>query len=138
MARNQSGGFNKFLNFIGLVDDDRPENRIDDYGTGYNSELALVDIPCEYVKMDASFVRDVHRDTNKQALAKNLVNYAHARGIAVLAEGIETRDEMEAIISFGVDYLQGFYLGMPREKPQQVLPAVRAEIRGMTWKQQNT
>lgn len=111
---------------------------IDDYGTGYNSELALVDIPCEYVKMDASFVRDVHRDTNKQALAKNLVNYAHARGIAVLAEGIETRDEMEAIISFGVDYLQGFYLGMPREKPQQVLPAVRAEIRGMTWKQQNT
>lgn len=34
MARNQSGGFNKFLNFIGLVDDDRPENRIDDYGTG--------------------------------------------------------------------------------------------------------
>ncbi len=111
---------------------------IDDYGTGYNSELALVDIPCEYVKMDASFVRDVHKDPNKQALAENLVKYAHARGIAVLAEGIETRDEMEAIISFGVDYLQGFYLGMPREKPQQVLPTVKAEVRGMAWKQQNT
>ncbi len=112
------------------------EVAIDDYGTGYNSELALVDIPCEYVKMDASFVRDVHKDPNKQALAKNLVDYAHARGIAVLAEGIETRDEMEAIISFGVDYLQGFYLGMPREKPQQVLAEIRAEIRGMAWKAQ--
>jgi len=112
------------------------EIAIDDYGTGYNSELALVDISCEYVKMDASFVRDVHKDPNKQALAKNLVDYAHARGIGVLAEGIETRDEMEAIISFGVDYLQGFYLGMPREKPQQVLAEIRAEIRGMTWKVQ--
>lgn len=43
MARNQSGGFNKFLNFIGLVDDDRPENRIDDYGTGsYGRQDAYV------------------------------------------------------------------------------------------------
>lgn len=113
------------------------EVAIDDYGTGYNSELALVEIPCEYVKVDASFVRDVHKDPNKQALVKNLMSYAKARGIAVLAEGVETRDEMETMISFGVDYLQGFYLGMPREKPQQVLQSIRMEIRDITWRLQH-
>lgn len=110
---------------------------IDDYGTGYNSELALVEIPCEYVKVDASFVRDVDKDPNKQALVKNLMSYAKARNIAVLAEGVETRSEMETMINFGVDYLQGFYLGMPREKPQQVLQSIRMEIRDMTWRMQH-
>jgi len=121
-----------------FIRDNGGEVAIDDYGTGYNSELALVDIPCEYVKVDASFVRDVHKDANKQALVKNLMSYAKTRGIAVLAEGVETRDEMETLISFGVDYLQGFYLGMPREKPQQVLPGIRMEIRNMVWKMQNS
>lgn len=110
------------------------EVAIDDFGTGYNSELALVNIPCEYVKVDASFVRGVDKDTNKQALVKNLISYARARSIYVLAEGVETRDEMETLINFGVDYLQGFYLGMPREKPQQVLQSIRMEIRQCVWK----
>lgn len=113
------------------------EVAIDDYGTGYNSELALVEIPCEYVKVDASFVRDVDKDPNKQALVKNLMSYAKARDIAVLAEGVETRAEMETLIAFGVDYLQGFYLGMPREKPQQVLQSIRMEIRDFTWRLQH-
>lgn len=111
---------------------------IDDYGTGYNSELALVDIPCEYVKLDASFVRNVDKDTNKQALVKNLMSYARSRGIAILAEGVETRDEMETMIAYGVDYLQGFYLGMPREKPQQLLSSIRMEIREMVKNRQKS
>lgn len=105
---------------------------IDDYGTGYNSELALVNIPCEYVKLDASFVRNVDKDANKQALVKSLMSYARLRGIEILAEGVETRAEMETMIAYGVDYLQGFYLGMPREKPQQLLSSVRMEICEMT------
>lgn len=111
---------------------------IDDYGTGYNSELALVNIPCEYVKLDASFVRNVDKDTNKQALVKNLMSYARSRGIAILAEGVETRDEMATMIAYGVDYLQGFYLGMPREKPQQLLNSIRMEIREMAKNRQKS
>ncbi len=109
---------------------------IDDYGTGYNSELALVQIPCDIVKVDASFVRNVDTDINKQALVKNLISYARARNIAVLAEGVETREEMETLIGFGVDYLQGFYLGMPREKPQQLLQSVRQEVLNFSRRQQ--
>ena len=108
------------------------EVAIDDYGTGYNSEVALVKIPCDYVKVDSSFVRDVDIDLDKQALVKNLISYARARHIAVLAEGVETRGEMQTLISFGVDYLQGFYLGMPREKPQKVLQSIRMEIRNLS------
>lgn len=111
---------------------------IDDYGTGYNSELALVNIPCEYVKLDASFVRNVDKDANKQALVKNLMSYARSRGIAILAEGVETRAEMETMIAYGVDYLQGFYLGMPREKPQQLLSSICMEIREMAKNRQKS
>lgn len=111
---------------------------IDDYGTGYNSELALVNIPCEYVKLDASFVRNVDKDANKQALVKGLMSYARLRGIEILAEGVETRAEMETMIAYGVDYLQGFYLGMPREKPQQLLDSVRMEITEMTKNRQKS
>ncbi len=114
------------------------EVAIDDYGTGYNSELALVHFPCEYVKLDASFVRNVDKDTNKQALVKNLMSYARTRGIAILAEGVETRAEMETMIAYGVDYLQGFYLGMPREKPQQLLNSIRMEIREMAKNRQKS
>lgn len=114
------------------------EVAIDDYGTGYNSELALVNIPCEYVKLDASFVRNVDKDANKQALVKNLMSYARSRNIAILAEGVETRDEMATMIAYGVDYLQGFYLGMPREKPQQLLNSIRMEIREMAKNRQKS
>ena len=93
-------------------------------------------IPCDIVKVDASFVRNVDTDINKQALVKNLISYARARNIAVLAEGVETREEMETLIGFGVDYLQGFYLGMPREKPQQLLQSVRQEVLNFSRRQQ--
>lgn len=102
---------------------------IDDYGTGYNSELALVKIDADIVKLDISFVHDVDKDTDKQALIQNLISYARRRSISVLAEGVETGDEMRTLIRFGVDYLQGYYLGAPKFKPAAPDERLRAEIR---------
>lgn len=101
---------------------------IDDFGTGYNSELALMQIRAEYVKLDISFVRGVDHDTDKQALIRNLISYAKQRGIAVLAEGVETKAEMLTLIGFGVDYLQGYYLGRPERLPAQPSEEHRQEI----------
>lgn len=91
---------------------------IDDYGTGYNSELALMRLDVDYVKLDISFVRNVDTDRDQQSMVKGLISYARRRGIAVLCEGVETRAEMETLLSFGVDYLQGFYFGRPQDEPQ--------------------
>jgi len=101
---------------------------IDDFGTGYNNELALVQIDADIVKLDMSLVRDVDTDLDKQALIRNLISYAKQRGIAVLAEGVQTRDEMRLLIRFGVDYLQGFYLGRPQFQPMSTDKLLRREI----------
>lgn len=101
---------------------------IDDYGTGYNSELSLLQIECQYVKLDISFVRDVDRDQDKQDMIRNLMSYARNRGTYVLAEGVETESELRVLMDFGVDYLQGYFLGKPNEEPQQVDPRAYAII----------
>lgn len=102
---------------------------IDDYGTGYNSELLLVSVNADFVKVDNSFIHNVDVEVDKQVLVRNLISYARRKGIAVLAEGVETREEMQTLIGFGIDYLQGFYLGRPSETPQPLSETVLAEIR---------
>jgi diguanylate cyclase (GGDEF)-like protein len=102
---------------------------IDDYGTGYNSELSLVKIGADIVKLDISLVRHVDQNEDKQTLIRNLIIFARSRGIAVLAEGVETEAEMSTLIRFGVDYLQGFYLGRPGFMPEATREELRSEIR---------
>lgn len=102
---------------------------IDDFGTGYSTELSLMQIAADIVKLDISLVRNVDVDQDKQALVRNIISYAKQRGMAVLAEGVETREEMSALIRFGVDYLQGFYLGRPQFQPMNTDKLLRREIR---------
>ncbi len=101
---------------------------IDDYGTGYNSDASLIMIAADYVKLDMSLVRDVDTDENKWELIRNLISYAKQRGIKVLAEGVETSGEMQAVIALGVHYIQGYYTGRPENEPAGVDARVRAEI----------
>ena len=102
---------------------------IDDFGTGYNSELALVQISADIVKLDISFVRGVNADHDKQALVRSLISFARQRGITVLAEGVETREEMRTLIRYGVDYLQGYYFGHPQFQPKNADKGIKQEIR---------
>ncbi len=101
---------------------------IDDYGTGYNSEMALMLIDADVVKIDISFVRNVDSDPDKQQLVRNLISYARRKNIMVLGEGVETRAEMETLIAYGIDYLQGYHLGKPSFDPPAISAAIREEI----------
>lgn len=102
---------------------------LDDFGTGFNSERILVDIAPDIVKVDISIVREINVNLNRQALLRNLIGYAKERGIVVLAEGVETREELETLIAMGVDYLQGFYLARPDFDVPRIPPRVVEEIR---------
>lgn len=101
---------------------------LDDFGTGYNGESVLLTLTPNFVKLDMSLVRDVDTDVGKQKLMLNLVSYAKMNGIKVIAEGIETRGELETVIKLGADYLQGFYLGRPALVPQGIGLEVEDEI----------
>lgn len=102
---------------------------LDDYGSGYNSELMLLSLAPEYVKIDMSITRDIDRDRDKQQLVRNMVVYAAERDIRVIAEGVETRSELEAVVHLGVDFVQGYYIARPARIPPAVPDEVRETIR---------
>ena len=90
---------------------------LDDYGSGYSNERSLLELSPNYIKIDLSIIRDIDTDANKRQIVSNTVSYAHQRGMKVVAEGLETANEVRTVLSLGVDLLQGFFLAMPQAEP---------------------
>lgn len=86
---------------------------IDDFGTGYSSLSYLQQFPIDYLKIDMSFVRNVHDDQKKQGLVKAIITMAHALGLKTIAEGVEVADEQLFLALNGCNQYQGYYFGKP-------------------------
>jgi EAL domain-containing protein (putative c-di-GMP-specific phosphodiesterase class I) len=87
---------------------------IDDFGTGYSSLAVMQDLAVNLVKIDRSFVNKVK--TNGQSIVNAVMNIAGGLHFKVVAEGVETLEQMDQLESLGVDYLQGFYFSKPMEE----------------------
>lgn len=107
---------------------------LDDYGSGYNSELNLLSLNPHYVKVDVTIVRDINADENKQHIVRNIVEYGHARDMQIIAEGIETGAELQKLLELNVDLLQGFFLARPGAVP----PALSEDARLLLWDQRQS
>ncbi len=86
---------------------------LDDFGTGYSSLSYLKQLPFVELKVDQSFVRDMLTDPSDAALIHAMVVMSQALGLSVLAEGVETRDQFDALVADGCDLFQGYLLGHP-------------------------
>ncbi|NEW09474.1 EAL domain-containing protein [Paenibacillus sp. SYP-B3998] len=86
---------------------------IDDFGTGYSSLNQLQRMPIYQVKLDRSFISNVATDTKKSAIVKAVIELAHSMNLKVVAEGIETSEEMNYFVQLGCDELQGYYYSKP-------------------------
>lgn len=86
---------------------------IDDYGTGFSNIVNLLRYQPQIIKLDRFLITDVHKDTNKQLFISNTVEFAKLNNIKVLAEGVETKEELSKVISLGVDLIQGYYTARP-------------------------
>jgi EAL domain-containing protein (putative c-di-GMP-specific phosphodiesterase class I) len=85
---------------------------IDDFGTGYSSLSYLKQLPVDCLKLDQSFVRHVESGPD-HAIAGMVIDLAHTLGLEIVAEGIETRQQLETLCALGCDVGQGFHLGRP-------------------------
>jgi EAL domain-containing protein (putative c-di-GMP-specific phosphodiesterase class I) len=90
---------------------------IDDLGTGFASFMHIVKLLPEFMKLDISLTREIDGDPVKQALTAALVGFAAQIGAHLIAEGVETEQELQTLVDLGVEYAQGYYLGAPAPSP---------------------
>ncbi len=89
---------------------------IDDFGTGYSSLSYLADLPADIVKIDQSFVADLHPQSGSRVLVKSIIDLARSLGLDVVAEGVEQSAQAEILHELGCPKLQGYLYSRPMSR----------------------
>ena len=97
---------------------------VDDFGAGYNSEAILFRMRPDIIKVDINLVKRVHEDPNRQIILRSILDFAEKNSIIVLAEGVETPEELEFLMNCGVFMFQGYYIARPQMEIRPLDPYI--------------
>lgn len=107
-----SSGNKKILDILHAMRGNGYKVSIDDFGTGYNSLMTIGEIPFDFLKIDKYFIDRIGRREIRE-LVKNIINYAHGLNKGIVAEGVETEDELHVLRELECDRVQGYYYSKP-------------------------
>jgi len=96
---------------------------VDDFGSGFSSFAYLKDLPADYIKLDGSFIQNLHLDTIDQTLVRSMIQVIQALGKKAVAEYVENQAILDILKTMGVDFVQGYHIGYP-------LPIEKILLRG--------
>jgi EAL domain-containing protein (putative c-di-GMP-specific phosphodiesterase class I) len=99
---------------------------VDDFGSGFSSLGHLRRLPLDRLKIDRAFVADLSSGDSGSTLARTIVQLGHLLGLSVIAEGVETREQLDALRAMGCQEVQGFYFSPPA--PADALPALLNKV----------
>ncbi len=102
---------------------------IDDAGAGPSSLQSMVELHPDFIKLDRWLARDIEFDRSRQSMVEALVRFAEQVRARVIAEGIETVEQLDTFVGLGVAFGQGYLLGMPGARPVGVAPVIGVRIR---------
>ncbi|SNS97344.1 cyclic di-GMP phosphodiesterase Gmr [Noviherbaspirillum humi] len=97
------------------------EVHLDDFGTGYSSLSQLARLPMDSLKLDRSFISTIHNDIRAQRLLRSMVAVAHELQLDIVAEGVETQEQVDFLRTIGVNHAQGYLFSKPM--PAKDVPA---------------
>ena len=105
--------FDEISTFIEKVKVYNTKISIDDFGTGYSNFEYLLKLNFDYIKIDASMIKNIDKDVKSQMVTKTIVEFANKIGVETVAEFVSSKTIFEKVSELGVDYAQGYYLGEP-------------------------
>ena len=86
---------------------------LDDFGSGYANFTHILNLPIDYIKIDATLISNIDRDQQSRIMVETIVGLAHKLNVATIAEFVSSKEILEVIKKLGVDYSQGYYTGKP-------------------------
>lgn len=101
---------------------------LDNFGKGHNNETAMFNTSPDMIIVDRTIVEGCSNDSGKETIIKNLVSLARERDILVVAQGVETEDDLRKVISLGADLIQGYYLAEPELLPKGISEETASKI----------
>ena len=104
---------------------------VDDFGSGHSGLITLVTVTPDFMKIDREIVRGVGQSSYKQKLLQAVSNFSDSVGSNVIAEGVETWDELKTVFRLGIRYVQGFLLGKPSPQPREIPVGVVNELKSL-------
>ncbi len=89
---------------------------IDDFGSGYSNFAHLIELNIDFIKIDASLIKNIHKDTKSYEIVKTIAEFAKIINVQTIAEYVESKEILNKITHLGIDYAQGYYISKPQEK----------------------
>ena len=109
--------YDLLINFIEEIKALGCKVAIDDFGTGYSNFEHLLKMNVNYLKIDASLIKNITKDENSRKITKTIVEFAKSLNLKTIAEFVENKEIFDMAKDLGVDYSQGYYFSAPIEKP---------------------
>jgi diguanylate cyclase (GGDEF)-like protein len=107
--------YEKVISFIDKMKAYGSKIAIDDFGSGYSNFTYLLKLKPDYIKIDGSSVKNIHRDKNSYLITKTINDFAHSLGIKTIAEYVHCKEVYDILESLGVDEYQGYFFSEPLE-----------------------